>query len=360
MNLRSTTPAVVPTVRSGRNHTMDLLRILFATAVLLSHAPELTDGNPSRELLMRATHQTTFGGLGVEGFFLLSGYLILKSWISDPNLFSYLRKRVLRIVPGYLVAALLSTLFLGLLAPGVPHFLHHFTTKFFMSILLLGSPITPAVCPGVQEAQVNGSMWTIAYEFRCYLLVAFLGVLGLLRYRLVWLGVTLAFLTVYLSPRLQAMLYFHSGYYLFGKPDSIYWLTTTFLVGGCFLLFKDSIPFTPILAVLSAVIFLAIQLLIPQYVIISLVIFGGYLLFYLTSLRIAALDWMKAVPDISYGLYLYGWPVEIYLIWRFHASPWIVFAVSLLICVVLGWLSWEFVERPILKLKRKPSAPLTV
>ena len=42
----------------SRNHQFDLLRIIFATLVLLSHAPEITDGNVSRELFNRLTvHQ---------------------------------------------------------------------------------------------------------------------------------------------------------------------------------------------------------------------------------------------------------------------------------------------------------------
>jgi peptidoglycan/LPS O-acetylase OafA/YrhL len=80
---------------------MDFMRIGFAACVLLSHAPELTDGNPSRELFYRLTHVMSLGSFGVDGFFLLSGFLIVKSWQTDPNLLDYLSKRVLRIVPGY-------------------------------------------------------------------------------------------------------------------------------------------------------------------------------------------------------------------------------------------------------------------
>src|ERR1700740_34366 len=97
--------------KSSRNHQFDLLRIIFATLVLLSHAPEITDGNASRELFHRFTGAPmTFGTLGVDGCFILSGYLIVQSWLGDPELINFLRKRVLRIVPGYLVAVVLSTL----------------------------------------------------------------------------------------------------------------------------------------------------------------------------------------------------------------------------------------------------------
>src|SRR5665213_15113 len=205
-----------------RNHLMDIMRIVFAACVLLSHAPEVTDGNPSREIFYRLTHAMTFGDFGVDGFFLLSGFLIVKSWQTTPDLLDYLYKRVLRIVPGYLVAVLLSTLVLGLVAPAIPRFFAHLGTRFLASVLLLSAPITPDVCPGSHYHLVNGSLWTIAYEFRCYILVALFGVCGLLRRPFVWLAVTLLLLYTSISPGLQKLFYWHTHYLLTGAPQNIY------------------------------------------------------------------------------------------------------------------------------------------
>jgi peptidoglycan/LPS O-acetylase OafA/YrhL len=72
------------------------------------------------------------------------------------------------------------------------------------------------------------------------------------------------------------------------------------------------------------------------------------------------LSGMSRFPDISYGIYLYGWPVESLWIWFHRGSPWIAFAASTVICFGLGWLSWHFIERPALTLKRNATAPLTV
>jgi len=69
---------------------------------------------------------------------------------------------------------------------------------------------------------------------------------------------------------------------------------------------------------------------------------------------------MSRFPDISYGIYLYGWPVESLWIWFHRGSPWIAFAASTVICFGLGWLSWHFIERPAFTLKRKATAPLPV
>jgi peptidoglycan/LPS O-acetylase OafA/YrhL len=349
---------VSPT-RHGRNRRLDLFRIVFATMVLLAHAPELTDGNRSREIFNRLTGSgMSFGEVGVMGFFLLSGYLIVQSWQGDPEFLNYLRKRVLRIVPGFLVAALLSTVVVGLLAPGIPDFFRHFNKDFIFSVLLLGSPKTPPVFPGLPDADVNRSMWTIAYEFRNYILAGIFGACGLLRRSSIWVGVTVLLLVIAAIPALEHLLEWHRLVRYIGHPEDFYRLTAMFFVGGCFHLLRDRIVFRPVFAMAAAAGLLLVIIFNPGILEITLTLLGGYLLFYLAQVPLNFLPTMNRFPDISYGIYLYGWPVESLWIWYRHGSPWITFLASTVICFALGWLSWHFVERPMLKLKRKATAPL--
>jgi len=342
-----------------RNHTFDLLRILFATAVLLAHAPALLDGNLSRELVHRFTHSPmTFGSVSVDGFFLLSGFLIVQSWQRDPHLLSFLQKRVLRIVPGYMVAAVLSTIAVGLLAPGVPHFFLHLGWRFVASLLLLDGPATPPVFPGFHYAAVNGSMWTVPYEFHCYLLVALCGLCRILRRPVLWLAIAVVLLTIITSATLQVLVTWPRFYGLTGEPDEVYRLTATFFIGGCFYLFRHRIKFRIPYALAAAAVLALVLRFSPSHLESALIVFGAYLLFYMAQRQTNALAWMDRVPDISYGIYLYGWPVEALWIWYRHGSPWVAFFVSALLSFVLGWLSWHLVERPMLSLKRRPTAPL--
>jgi peptidoglycan/LPS O-acetylase OafA/YrhL len=344
--------------KSSRNHQFDLLRILFATLVLLSHAPEITDGDTSRELLHRATNAITFGAFGVDGFFVLSGYLIVQSWLGDPDFFNFLRKRILRIVPGYLVAVFVSTLAVGLLAPGTTHFFRQLDMHFVKSVALLSAPATPPVFPGRPYATVNGALYTIGYEFRCYFLVALLGLCGLLKRPKIILGIAILMLASLLFPApwqdfhwprpIEAMV---------GQPAVAFRLTAIYLAGSCFYLFRNRIPFRPGLAV-GAAMLIGSSVFVPALFELALVSCGGYLLFYLGQMP---LTWLsdKSFPDISYGVYLYGWPIESLWIWFNRGSPWIAFGASAVLSAGLGWLSWHFVERPALALKRKPSVPLT-
>ena len=108
----------------------------------------------------------------------------------------------------------------------------------------------------------------------------------------------------------------------------------------------------------------AIALLVACFAVVpsrgelAMVVFGGYLMFYLGQMHLSWLEAMSRLPDISYGIYLYGWPVESLWIWFHRGSPWIAFLGSTIICFALGWLSWHFVERPALALKGKPTAKL--
>ncbi len=328
--------------------------------VLLAHAPEITDGNRSREIFTRLTHSPlSFGDMAVDGFFLLSGYLILRSWLMAPSPFDYLQKRVLRIYPGFLVASVLSIFFVGLLAPGVPHFfraLH--PLSLFGYLLTLRIPILPPVLPGQAFAQVNISLWTIPYEFRCYVLVLLFGLCGIFRRTGFLVLATLLCMAVWSVPALSSHLRWTKFLGLTGDPQLDFRLTSLFLVGGCFYLLRERIRFTRLAGLIALLVIVCTLVFLPSLFEQSLALFGGYLLFYSAKLPSRWLSWMRRFPDISYGVYLYGWPVQALWVWYRHGSPWVTFVVSVVACYALGFLSWHFLERPALKLKRKSTARL--
>jgi peptidoglycan/LPS O-acetylase OafA/YrhL len=81
---------------SRHHNNCNLVRLIFAGLVVVSHSPVLADGNDLREPLLRLFGRMSFGDVSVDGFFLVSGYLITKSFARQPGVFGYLMKRVAR------------------------------------------------------------------------------------------------------------------------------------------------------------------------------------------------------------------------------------------------------------------------
>ena len=342
-------------VVASRNRTLDLLRIVFALMVLYSHAYEIP-GHGNSEVSAALHPFLSLGTLGVIGFFVLSGSLIVQSWLRTPVWAEYLWKRVLRIVPGYLVAVVISVIVAGLVAPGVPHFFQRLpSARFFASIAALSGPMTPPVYPGLVTGGVNNSLWTITYEFRCYLLVGILATLGIFRYRIGWLVLSVVIFGASFSRPL--IVRFSWEPHLFqGDFGLLVRLVSVFLLGGCFGIYRDRIPYNAALAFSAAAGIVAVFWLHgPEQLIYF---FGAYLTFYAASLKLTFLQSARELPDISYGMYLYGWPVESLVLNFLHLPALVTFAFSSLICAALGWLSWHFVERPMLQLKIGPKAAL--
>jgi peptidoglycan/LPS O-acetylase OafA/YrhL len=351
--------------KSQRNHVLDLMRLIFALVVVIAHGAGILDNNFHREILTQALGGRVFAGImAVDGFFLLSGYLIVRSWMYTRSLGDYLQKRFLRIIPGYVVAFVVSVLLAGGLAPGIPHlfatmFHWHWMKRLLVSFVLVDSPIMPPVFPAVPLPDPNGSMWTISYEIRCYLLVALLGSLGLLRKRWVWLGLTVvAFVGfVVLGSRVDPGASVPWWMMVFtGKPSKAIRLLTVFGLGGCFYLFREEIPLKRWMC-WTAGLMLPVALWFFPAPEAFFMVLGGYVLFYIERHSTSS-AWMQRFPDVSYGVYLYGWPIEsLWLSWKALTLP-AAIVISCVVSLGAGWLSWHFVERPMLKLKRRATAEM--
>ena len=340
---------------SNRSNNFNLLRLGLATLVLLSHSPELIDGDRHREILTRIFGTFSFGEVAVDGFFLLSGFLILQSWQNKPMLGGFLNKRILRIYPGFIVASLVSGLVVGPLgADPARYFAGLNWRSLITSMLKLWIPAVPPVFQGQPYPLVNGALWTIAYEFRCYLLVALLGVCGLAGRRWVWpLLATAALVSLvwfdpaaydhYLSLRVRLYT---------GDLGPTARFIAFFCTGGAFYSFRDRIRYDGRWALLVAAVLVGC-LFRSDTGQVALTVLGAYLLFWFVFTHFPALDRYQTYPDVSYGVYLYGWPTQKLLLWYIPTlSPWVLFPLTVAICLGAGWLSWTFVERPFLRLKR--------
>jgi peptidoglycan/LPS O-acetylase OafA/YrhL len=331
-------------------NNFNVLRLLFAVLVLLAHAPELGEGNRRHELLTQLFHTISFGELAVDGFFALSGYLIVQSWQDSPLATTFLRKRVLRIYPGFIVASLFCIFIVGPLAADPAHYFRELPlTGLLMRALTLRGPDVQNVFEGMAYPQLNSAMWTIIREFACYLMVCLVGLSGGFLRRHVWLALTAGCFVL----RLWSL---HSLPLPFAPlrsvlDDGICRLATFFLAGGCFYLYGNYYRFTPRAALFAGAVVLA-TMFSKRYCELALATFGAYLLFYFAFTRFRFTDQFSRLPDFSYGIYLYGWPVQMLVWWYLPGhSPLLAFLLALLFVLPLAAASWYGVEKPCLKLK---------
>lgn len=177
----------------SRRNNLDFVRLWLSVLVILSHSFPLATGTERNEPFILATHGQTSGGtIAVDLFFVLSGFLIANSYLSSSSLWSYLGKRIRRIYPGFIAAMLVGALLVAPLASASSPFhtasaqLGHFVLS---CVRLREFDYRHAFASNPAPGAINGSTWSISYEFCCYLGVAVLGLAGILTRRRVVLGI---------------------------------------------------------------------------------------------------------------------------------------------------------------------------
>lgn len=329
-----------------------VIRLALAALVILAHSPEIIDGDRSREIATSIWGTVTFGTVAVDGFFIVSGYLITASYMNSSGFWAYMWKRALRIYPAFLVAFALCVFVFGPLG-GMNSLTAGEAIKNTLKAFILAEPSLTGVFPTLRYPVINGAMWTIAYEFRCYLLVGLLGVLGLLRFRLGILVVGLCLLTLNGFGLVPTFSIRGLGDVL-GEASLTARLFGVFLLGASFYLYRDTLRYRGWMAGACAFALVGI-LFIDQLAEIGIATLGAYALFWLAFST-------PVVPlrhDISYGLYLYAWPISSLLVYYWITpDPWLNAGATVALASIFGLASWLLIERPALRFKGHLPKPM--
>jgi peptidoglycan/LPS O-acetylase OafA/YrhL len=338
-----------------RQNNFDALRLVAAISVIFSHSFLIAEGTQNREWLIRLTgNQSILGLTGVFVFFAISGFLVTQSFEQTPNPLHYLTKRSLRIFPGLFVATLMSAFVLGSFVTDVP--LGAYLTRAELYKYVIGNTLLDQSVhelPGVRFVdnpvglEINGSLWTLRLEFAMYLMVLALGMLRLLTVRalLLLLVFGMACLHFNMLDELEKWGWF------FQLLSGWGWLVGFFAAGMILYMLRYTRIFDGRIALLALT---GLVLSVPLHQFILLFpVFGCYL-----ALWLALTPRLPVIPaarfgDLSYGLYIYGWPVEEAVMWFSggRAVWWQVFLIALPVAAGLAFLSWHLVERPMLRLK---------
>jgi len=324
-----------------------LVRLALAVAVVVSHAGSVGSGSILDEPLTAWTG-FTLGEHAVNGFFAVSGFLVTMSFDRrGPR--DYTLARALRILPGLVAATLVVSFLLGpamsslplteyLRDPGLWRFVKGTLTTFKSSAAL------PGVFTDNPYRSPLGTVWTLKYEVLCYGGVLVAGLAGLVRQRWVLPTLALALTLALVAAEIRF------------APLSKHWETNLrlpliFCVGAALYALRDRVR----LSVLVVTAVLAAGLVLQGTPLYRAVLFTGEA-YGAIWLALGPLAHVAPEPkaDLSYGIYLYGWPIQQSL----HAlapalPPLALLAASLVLVVPVAALSWSFVEQPCLRLKAR-------
>lgn len=348
---------------TGRDNNFDVLRLLAATLVLVSHS----------FLISGAAEPTVgrwpLGTLGVEVFFAISGFLIMMSWSRRPGLRGFAVRRGLRILPALAVAVVACAFVLGPLVTRLSpsSYLRNAATPAYVTDNLAAVGTGGAAhrvdlgLPGVFESSpdsaVNRPLWTLPIEVQAYGVVAMLGVAGLLAGSVGlaaagFLALSLAAGAVNL-PLVGTPLDF-----LRGADGLAAHLLAVFFVSALFYRYRDRVPLRLDLA-LAAALATAASLGTP-FERPVLVVAIPYLVLTAAYRSWGGLRALTRPGDVSYGIYLLAFPAQqtIFHLWGGKGPTPLELALSAFaISYLLALASWHGVEKRALSLKHRLTVP---
>lgn len=341
-----------PTLAEVQARPLDnflLLRLIAAALVIYGHAPAIAGGGPP-DLFLWLGWDVYSGLLGVAIFFFVSGYLVTGSWLRRRDALAFGWARLLRIVPGYAVCLALSALVIGAVTTRLTladYYGDPDTWRYLGQNLKLRYGMAWTL-PGVFATNplptVNGSLWTLPIESRLYVWVGVIGLLGIAQRR--W-----AFNALAIGLLLLGSIGFEHVPLLRVSPETDR-LAGLFLLGALCQVNRDLVRVHGAVAIgLAALAWLAHDTsLYPWLFALAL---GAMVFWFAYRTRWTGYN---RFGDYSYGLYLWGFPVQ-----QLVQSAWPSLgalgnaAISLPLALGCGVLSWCAIERPALRLRGAPA-----
>jgi peptidoglycan/LPS O-acetylase OafA/YrhL len=325
-------------------NNFDIIRFLAASSVVLSHSFQLPTGKVEDDPLWVLSHQTsTIGSMAVWIFFIISGYLITSS-AERSRPFGYFIARFLRIFPALILVSFVSSFILGPLVTNDRGYWTHLQTyKYFLgnaSLIQIQYTLPGVFTQNAFRDIVNGALWTLKIEFYCYI------IFGLLTF-------------VFVSTRKYIISWFfvflYVGYFfvqdekLPANLQANVDLFRYFAAGAVFYLWREQIPLKSVLAWLAlGMVVLGVITGLTRFI---FPIAGTYLVLYLAlGNRYAN---FATWGDFSYGIYLWGFPVQQLIVMQLPSSSWFInFLLALPIATFLAFFSWHLIEKRALSYKK--------
>lgn len=334
----------------GRANSFDLIRHFAALLVLYSHQHAL--------LLLQEPiflHWDTFGTVAVITFFAISGYFMPSSFARAGNFTSYLFKRCRRIFPGLIVCSFVMCYLIGSIFTSEPYFqylLSPTTLKTsLMYCIFLHQQLPGVFADFLYKNALNGSLWTLPIEFTYYL------ILGIaLSLANTWRIVLLLFMSCVVGNLLVTFTSLGNFPYI-----TMFHIHYVILYGIAF--------FTGSLLAMLQPYWLSFKKYLFLAAIMALLCFQNHpLMALLGTLSLTILTiiiglsfqdkLIKAKFDLSYGIYIYAFPIQQIVINTISQNFWLSLIVSTVFTVIAAMLSYFLVEKPCLSISVNRNRPV--
>lgn len=333
----------------SRSNNFDFLRLLFASLVIVSHSYPLTG---KAEAIGILTHgQLSLGSLSVDCFFIMSGYLIMTSLQRSKSPQEYMWKRLLRLYPAYIALLLLTMLFLPIVYEGVDIFDEKTFWSYFpnaLSLYKIHYEVNGVFENNPYPQAINGSLWSLSYEFTMYIALLFLFPLRKFKYLNV-LVIIIFLLSFYFSVTNTHILGYTMKKILL-QPVEFYKLCTCFMAGSALVFINlKKINFLWVKCLLFLILIISLYIEIYKY--INPIILPLFILLVGTSTTKYLSTIGKRLGDISYGVYIYGFIVQQTLMYYFGLETLELTLSGIVITYVLAYGSWHLIEKKMLTYK---------
>lgn len=328
----------------GRSRGFDYLRLLLAAGVICWHSFQLND----RSLAIQGWYRPLVG-LILPMFFALSGYLVSGSLVRVKSIHEFITLRAIRIVPALAVETVLSMLVIGAIFTSLPlgrYFTDRDTFSYALNIVGDIHYLLPGVFRENQLPHVNAPLWTIPFELECYLGIVVLWLCRAIRKPRFILAVIM-----FLQIAIPIWEMSRHGVPGGGGTVAGRVLFLSFLCGIAIYDYQKAIVLRPLY--FGAALTICVLMLTNSAASYFVAIPASYVTVYL-GLRNPPRIPLLMAGDFSYGLYLYGFPIQqaVYASVPAHRHWWFNLPLSLLLAGFFAAFSWYAVEMPVLKSRK--------
>lgn len=334
------------------NNNLDIFRLFAALLVIFGHAYVLSAIDGVVDPISNAFELIDSGDIAVKLFFFLSGLVVTNSFLEKKDVLQFCIARFFRIWPAFTFVVVVSALIIGPIITNltVSEYFQNKTTYGYIlkNIIMDINFILPGVFNGnPYKDAVNGSIWTIPYEIGAYLVLIILFLFGILRKRIL---ATIIAILIILDP-------------IFGNK-----LIFTWLSGGAYLFLAPSFAFGALLALHQDRIIIDYRIILGSLLAYYIFRHSPLEIYFLYGSIFTSVLYLSTTKfflkcklpfDLSYGIYLWGFVIQQIIALYFYNYGILFNQISsMLICVVLAYITWHLVEKPWINMGRKVATTL--